>query len=600
MATAIEALTLVIRRPIDEARQYDRRKLRSDLVAAATVAVVAVPQVMAFALIAGVPPIYGLYGLIVQSVLGALLSSVTHLSTGPTNTVSLLVASVAAGLTNATGAEYVTIVIVLTLVSGLIQLAFAVGRMGSLVRYVSQAVILGFTAGAGVLIAAKQLPNFLGIELTDRAGHLPGLPGIVQQMGPHVTDVNGRAVLIGVVSLAVVIVARRISRFVPGPLLAVVAGAGMVRAMGWTVGDLPLVGDLRLVGELPSALLPSFQWPAVQIIEIDRMLGGALAIALIGMIEAVAIAKSIAQSSGTRVRPTQEFFAQGLVNTISSCFQCYPGTGSFSRSALNRMAGARTRFAGIYMSALVVVILFVFAPLARYVPLASLAAILFFVAYGLIDWRFFGRICRADPADATVCVATFLATLLIPLEYAVFVGIFLNIALYMRRAARLQMNEMVRTPAGPFQERPVHGRSGGQAIVFLQLEGDLFFGVADELSDRLGRLAQSGVRVVVLRLKRTHSIDTTVLNVLDQFARQMQGARGHVVLCGLQDELMRTIERFGLAAVIGQDNVFLTQFGVFSSAKAALVRARELMGRSIDIEPLAGELDEPHGWSYEI
>ena len=228
--------------------------------------------------------------------------------------------------------------------------------------------------------------------------------------------------------------------------------------------------------------------------------------------------------------------------------------------------------------------------------MSALAAILFVIAWGLIDWRHFLRIAATSRGDAAVCLGTFVATLIAPLAYAVFIGIILNLALYLRKAGQLHMNELVQAAGGRYIERPISDRGGGQRVVFLQVEGDLFFALADELEDRLTALANSPVRAVVLRLKRTHSLDSTVLEVLERFVRQMHARGAHVVLCGLRPELRSRIDAFGLSALIGEANLFDTGIGIFTSAKQALQRARELVQASLD----ADGLEDDGQWDWNI
>lgn len=594
LSAAAQPFASPMRQLAQTVRTYRWPTFRHDLLAGLTVAVVEIPQAMAYAYIAGVPPQYGIYTSIVQGFLGALFASNDHLATGPTNTQSLLIFAAASqivgpGAGGAHEALYLQVVIGLTLVKGLIQLVFAAARMGNLVRYVSTSVIIGFTAGAGVLIAVGQLPAFLGVA-ADGSG--PGVIGAVSALLPHLGDINALALGVGGAALAIVLGARLVSPLVPGPLLAVVLPAAAVWALGWDDGRVALVGDL------PGGL-PGFAVPALSLDQAEAMLSGAFALALLGMIETVSIGKSIASHSGQRISANQEFFAQGLANVVGSFFQNIAGSGSFTRSALNYMAGGRTRLAGVYNAGFVAAIFLLLAPQARYIPLASLAAILFVVAYGLIDWKAIRRIVRAGKSDAIVCLITFLAALLLPLAYAIYVGIFLNLALYLRRASQLHMAEMVRTSGGPFHERPITDRAGEKKVIFLSIEGDLFFGVADEMQDRLTELANSGVRVVILRLKRTHSIDATVQAVLERFVAQMHAKGGHVLLCGVKPELMERFRRYGLVAQLGEDNVFEAGFGVFTSAKRALQRARILVGVSLDADQV-GEINETEGWAYEI
>lgn len=566
-------------------RTYRWATARGDLTAGATVAVVAIPQSMAYAALAHVPPQYGLYTLILQSLVGSLLTSQPLLSMGPIITQSLLTASVAgaasAKLAPGDEAMYLKIVLALTLIKGVLQLGMAAARLGTLVRYVSHSVIVGFTSGAGVLIAASQVAPFLGFS-TDRSVELwPGLIGIAQGVLPELHRAHWGAAALGVASLAIVLGGRAWSRLAPGPLVAVALSAG---AVWWWWG---LDAPFRLVGTIPTgldALHEAVRLPSVSLGLAEALLPGALALALLGLMEAYSIGKSLAMQRGGRVSANQELFGQGATHVAGAFLGSIPGSASFSRSALNAYAGAHTALAGVFNAAFVLAIFLLAAPAAAYIPMSSIAAILFVIAYGLVDWRYFRRVARTSRGDFAVLAGTFLATLLMPLAYAVFVGIALNLALYLRKASQLHMLEMIDTPAGPFIERPVSDRHGSRRVMFLQLEGDLFFGLADELSDRLSALGRSGVRVVVLRLKRTHSIDSTVLGVLEDFVHQMRDRDAHVLLCGVRPELKVRLDAYGLTTIIGNDHVFPTGVGVFSSAKLALQRARELVQDSIDAE----------------
>ena len=566
-------------------RSYDPAKARGDLMAGLTVAVVAIPQTMAYAIIAGLEdqPQYGLYTVIFQCAIAALFNSHPLLSVGPINTQSVLVASILTRVyVPGDGPTYLSLVVALTLIKGVIQVALAAGRMGALVRYVSRSVIVGFTAGAGVLIAAKQLRFFLGVEAPPAEGAWPGLVGVYQRIGPAIGEVSPHAVGLGVLALAVVLGLRAVSRLVPGPLIAVVVTAGVVAAMGWSGEQLQLVPEFERT--LPVPTLPTFPLRLLEPLVI-----GGLALSLLGLMEAYSIAKTLGAKTGDRVSANQELFSQGLTNFLTSFVSAIPGSGSFSRSALNHFAGGRTMLSSIYASGVVLAIFLVFAPAAKYVPMTTIAAILFVVAFGLIDWRYFLVTLRSSRSDAAVCGITFAATLTLPLEYAVFVGVMLNIALYLRRASQLHTAQLFQQRGGPLVERPLKDRSGQEQVMFLQIEGNLFFANADELDDLLTSLAQSPLQVVILRLKRTHAVDATVMTVLERFADRMHDKGGHVVLCGVKRELFDRLREFGLVRRIGEENVFISQTGIFASAKQAVRRARELVGSSIDVDELLAE-----------
>jgi SulP family sulfate permease len=598
---AHQTLLRMLRQPFADARSYRGEHARRDALAGLTVAVLAVPQALAYAVVAGVPPAVGLATLIVQGALGPLFASQPFLASGPTNTQALLVAAVASRALQTSSllppgadpaAVYLQLVVALTLFKGLLQMALAAGGLAALVRYVSASVILGFTAGAGILIAAVQLGPFLGIALA-HATPGPGLLGILRALGPHLDAIRWPSLAVGAASLVVVISTRRLSRFAPGPLLAVVLGAVAVTAFGWDARDLPLVEPL------PKALPPP-QLPAVSLAQLEILLGGAFALAALGLMEAWSIGKTLAARTGQRLSAGQELFAQGFTNAASSFFGCIPGSGSFSRSALNVQAGAVTRYAGVWSALFATAMLLLFAPLASAIPRASLAAVLFVIAWELVDWRGLVRTLRVSRSDATVCLVTLVATLALPLAWAVFVGVLLNIGLYLRRASRLEVAEMVSPTSGNadhFEERPLRDLSekgesrADSAVVFLQLQGDLFFGQADELADRLAALRARGARVVVIRLKRTLSIDSTVLGVLEQFALALDRSGGHLILCGVRPEIARTLRTFGIVDRIGEDCLFEATPGVFESAQRALARARELAQRDVDPGDWAREPD---------
>jgi sulfate permease, SulP family len=596
MPSFVSRLLAPFKPPVETLRHYNAHKLRKDLLAGMTISVVEVPQSMAYAIIAGVPPQYGLYTSVIQGSIGALLSSSEHMTTGPTNTQSLLVASAMHRLVDPTAdpIRYLQLVFVLTLLKGLIQLAFAAAQMGSMVRYVSRSVIAGLVSGAGFLIFFGQLPAFLGIHSKVRTD-LPGILGSIYRFVHYRAEVNFRSILIGLSVIAITVGMRSISKLLPGALTGVVFAAGVIWVMGWTDAAVPLIDPL------PRGF-PHFHVPHMGWVEAESLFGGALALAVIGMIESVAIAKSIASRTGEKIDPNQEFFAQGFKNSLSSFFQCIPGSGSFTRSALDFAAGAETRFAAVFNAIFVGCIFWFLADEARYIPRAALAGVLFVIAAGLVEWGYLPRVLKSSRPDALVCGITFAATLFVPLEYAIFIGVFLNIALYLRQASRLHVREMVQGQRdGPFQERELTDRGGGTQVMFLQVEGDLFFGVADELRDRLAHLSRegSGVRAVVFRLRRTHSIDSTALYVLEQFTRDMHARRRHVILCGVSPELTPVLRNFGLLELIGSENFFEGGLGVFASAKDALKRARQLVGVSIDIKSITDALDD-ESWAYEI
>ncbi len=574
---------------IETARHYNLKKFRHDIVAGLTVSVVEVPQAMAYAIIAGVPPQYGIYSSIIQGILGALFSSSQHLTTGPTNTQSLLIAAAATRLAapDAPGELYLQIVFTLTILKGLIQTAFWAMRFGDLVQFISRSVILGIASGAAVLIVFGQLAAFLGISRESTSPFF-GIVADVHRMWPHLHEITWQPIAIGLMTIFITLGAKLISKFIPGALIAVVAAAAIAGFSGMSIKTVGVLG-----AGFPHFTLPLWDWNVW-----TSLLSGAVALALLGGIESIAIAKSISNRAGERVSANQELFAQGITNFVSGFFQTIPGTASFTRSKLDFDAGAKTRFAAMMNAVFVGAMFFLLQDYARYIPYAALAGVLFVVAWGLLETQYFLRVYKADRSDAIVFAFTFLSTILLPLQYAVFIGIFLNIAFYLRTSSRLHIAEMVQTDSGVFIERPIYNRAGEKKIMFIQLEGELYFAIADQLQDQLATIRRSGVRVVIIRLKRCHSIDATVLGVLEEFVTDMKKINGHVLLCGVRPEASRVLRAYGLDSIIGLENIFPAGDGVFTSAKKALHRARELVGSSIDVSAI--KLDEEGEITYEI
>jgi sulfate permease, SulP family len=564
--------------PWRTARQYRLVDLRGDLSAGLTSAVVDFPQAMALSLIAGVPPIHGVYAAIVLGFVGALFTSSRVLAVGPTNTQSLVTAAIVSRLTG-DPELYLQLVFGLTVLKGIFQLAFGAAGVGRVARFLSRSVMIGFTAAAGVLIVVSQLAPMLGLDIPRERAGLPGVIGAFSRIAAELAEADPRALALFALSLALMLASRRLSPLVPGPLLALVAGALAVSLFRLGEGADPVALAPALPRGLPRPALPQLTSS-----QIETLLAGAVALALLGALETVSIGRTAAGRTRKAINPDQEFFSQGLANLIGGVLQCLPGSASFSRTALLVRAGAQTRFAGLYGSVLTALMLLVFADLGRFVPLASLAAVLSVIGISLIDLR---AIARISAGDALVCLSTLAAALLLPLAYAIYVGVFLNLAVYLRKASHLHVHELVPAGDGTFAERPLARDGKSERLVFLQLEGDLFFAVADELAGRLTQLADDGARVVILRLKRAHWVDASVLFVLDHFAQVMRERGGYVILCGVRPELRTQLHDFGLSATIGEENILGTQPGVFASARAAYARGEALLLTSLRPGPPA-------------
>lgn len=531
---------------LDALRDYSWPALTGDLTAGITVATVAVPQAMAYATLAGVPAEYGLYTAIVMTGVGALFDSSRQLINGPTNAISIALLS---ALAVVPPGERISAAILLALLVGIIQLGIALLRLGDLSRYVSPSVIVGFTVGAGTLLVLDQFKNLLGLE--PRGGpedHFLKRFWLSLTTG---RGIHGPTFAIGVGTIALVlavrwvngILRRRGARFpIPQHLVAIVVMAALVWAF-----DLNERYDVVIVGPI-SASLPHFRLPHVSWEHTRLLAGSAFAIALLGLLEAISMAKAIATRTGQRLDINQQCISEGAANVAGSFFQCFPGSGSLTRSAVNQQAGAVSQWSGVFSAIAVAGTVLLFAPLAQFIPRASLAGLLMLAAFRMVDREQLAFNLRATRFDAGVVIATAVAAVAISVEFCILIGVFLSFVLYVPRAAHARMIQLVRTP-----DHRVRPRQPGEPVdddlLIYQLEGELFFGTEPDLEAHcaaIDRAAHGKVRAVILVLERARNPDAAflmLLSTLDQHLRQ-RGVK--LILCGVADGLSRAFAGIGI------------------------------------------------------
>ena len=554
--------------------KYLRTDLRHDALAGATVAVMGVPQAMAYALIAGLPPVYGLYTSIVTCIVAALFGSSNHLVTGPTNALCMVILSLTAHLPAKYGISLIEIVFLLTFMTGLLQLAFGLLKMGGIVRYVSNSVVVGFTAGAGILIAANQLKNIMGVKLEVHAERFHEVLMATLSMIP---DANPRAVFVGLFTAAVVVLLKKYYPKLPGALIGVV-GAGLIAFfLGWHQpelgsGRIDIVRDIQPI----TSQLNKFHLPELILhpnYELTRELGaGALALAILGLIEAASIARAVASASGQRLNFTREFIGQGTSNIVGSFFSGFAASGSFTRTAVCFQSGGRTRMAAIFSAVWTAVTLLLFAPLANFIPKASLAGLLVVIAYSMIDKDRLKLTWRSGANSRLVLGGTIASTLVLPLEYAIFVGVFLAIVLLLRVTSTTDLTQLVQHPDSGFEEVPFN-RAGPSEVVTVNMEGDLYFAAVEDLDYELARCLTPKTRVVVLRMKRLRAVGSTAMAILAHYYELLNERGIQLVACGIENDLKRVMTGSGLRNKIGEQNIFYADNKLFQSTELALARA---------------------------
>jgi SulP family sulfate permease len=402
--------------------RYDGRLLRRDLLAGLTVATVAVPQAMAYALLAGVSPVNGLYTAIVMTALGSLFGSSPHLINGPTNAISLVVFGIVAGVgAGPDDPSRLALVALLAVLAGLIQIAVALLKLGGLARHVPETVVLGFMAGGGLLVVLTQIPAVLGLPPAGTGeDHLLVRLWLTCSRG-DTPDVWALAISVGTVALIGGLhwLNGRFKVKVPEMLVSLVLVAALVGLFDLAPGG--EAGRLHLSGGFPTPHLPAL--PADWVGQLRPVGGGALVIALLGLVEALAMARSLAARSGLPFDNNRQCLAEGLANLGGGLFGCMPGSGSLSRSAINYYAGAATRLSGVFSAAAVALALLLFAPAAHFIPQAALAGVLLWTAWRIIDPRRLWNCLRSSRSAAAVILITAFAAVLVGIQFAVLAGI---------------------------------------------------------------------------------------------------------------------------------------------------------------------------------
>ena len=530
-------------------RHYSPRHLRADLLAGLTVAVVALPQSMAYALIAGLPVQYGLYASIVPTILGSLWGSSAHLVTGPTTAVSLVVFSTLSDLAPAGSGAYLELAFFLALMIGVLQIIMGLARLGNLLNFVSHAVLLGFTAGAAVLIAFKQLPGLLGIPVEKGSHLLLALFTLVSRL--HQT--HAATLLLGLLTIAVILAIKKWRPRWPGTLLAMVLVGGVVALF-----DLD-AGGVKVVGAIPGSL-PPFHVPALETItQAGKLAPGALAIAILGLVEAVSIAKSIADQTRQRLNVNREFMAQGLANVGAAFFSGYPGSGSFTRSAVNFRAGGRTPVSAVVSALAIALVALTAGPLAAKLPLAALAGVLIVVAYDLIRVRDIARTIRTTRSDAAVLVVTFLSTVLLNIEFAIYIGILLSIGLHLARTAHPRIDVMV-PDKGTAKLKVADHEDTCCQMEIVQVDGSLFFGSAAFVLDDLQRRLRQhpDIANLLMRMHHVNTMDASGVHVLEIALEEIQRRGGGLYFAGVHHQVFLTLKNSGLLRDAGETHVHRT------------------------------------------
>lgn len=456
--------------------------LKADFFAGLTGAVIVLPQGIAFATIAGLPPEYGLYTAMVTPIIAALFGSSRHLVSGPTTAISIVIFSAVSHHADAGTPEFVMLALTLTFLAGVYQLAFGLARLGALVNFVSHTVVIGFTAGAAILIATSQMKHITALSMPKGQSFLHTWIDLFK----GISDINLFVLLIAMVTLMVAIVARKRVPKSPYLLIGMVVGSVLAFFLkGYT-------DSIALVGEIP-AHLPPLSSPEFSLETIRMLAPEAFAVALLGLIEAVSISRAVATKSHQRINANQEFIGQGLSNIFGSFFSSYAGSGSFTRSGINYDAGAQTPLSAIFAAIMLMIIVLLIAPLTAYLPIAAMGGIILLVAYNLIDFHHIKQTIAFSKSETAILLTTFFATLFLELEFAIYLGVLLSLVLFLAKTSTphiptLSLDASTGSAAGKLidiENKPI---KQCPQLKIIRIDMSIYFGSINHIQNRITKI----------------------------------------------------------------------------------------------------------------
>ncbi len=532
--------------------KYSKKQFRGDLPAGLTAGVLLIPQSIAFAMIAGVPPIYGLYASTIPMILYAIFGTSRQLSVGPVSIVSLLTFTGVAALAEVGSAQYIQLTILLALLVGVIQLILGVLRLGFLVNFLSHPVVSGFTSASAVIIAVGQLKHLFGIKLEKDEYIHQVFGGIFQQL----TNINWFALGLGIAGIVLIIILKKIHKMIPAPLVAVVFGILMVWGLGLTDKGVKIVGEIP--SGLPVLTVPLLEWQAIR-----ELLPIAVAIAIVSFTESIAVAKAMqARHKDYKIVPNQELVALGIANIGGGFFQGFPTTGGFSRTAVNDQAGAKTSMASLISSALIIITLLFLTPLFYYLPNAVVAAIIIVAVLGLVDVKEAVHLLRSDLGDFAMLMATFLATLLIGVEEGIAIGVLLSLGLMIYRTTRPHMAELGRIPGTTYYKnvnRFDHLEDRNDLLI-VRFDAQLYFANISFFENKLEQMVQQKgkhLKAIILNAESVNRVDSSAVHLLEDLHRSYK-ERG-ILLCftNVQGPVRDMLTRAGFVHIIGKNHFFL-------------------------------------------
>ena len=532
--------------------------IKADFFAGLTGAVIVLPQGVAFATIAGLPPQYGLYTAMITPIIAAFFGSSYHLISGPTTAISIVVFSTVSSHAAYGTPEYINMALTLTFLAGVYQFAFGVARLGTLVNFVSHTVVIGFTAGAAILIATSQMKHITGIHVEKGADFID----VWIQIFQNIDHINYYLLIIALVTLLTSLLIKKYFPKIPNLLIGLVVGSFVALYFSQSTDNIPLVGEI-------PAHLPPLSSPDFSLASIKSLAPQAFAVALLGLIEAVSISRAVASKSNQRIDANQEFIGQGLSNMVGSFFSSYAGSGSFTRSGINYEAGAKTPMSAIFAAVMLMLIVLLIAPLTAYLPVAGMGGVILLVAYNLVDFHHITQVLTKSKSEAAVLITTFLATLFLELEFAIYLGVLLSLVFFLARTSTPHIptlsidrdskhRKLINIDKKPLKQCP--------QIKIIRIDMSIYFGSINHIQNRIAKIIENeNIKHILIIASGINFIDLAGAEALVIENKRLKAMGGGLYFVGIKASVYEFIAESCFVKNIGPTHFFDTKTEAFKA-----------------------------------
>lgn len=528
-----------------------KKTWKDDLIAGITGTIIVIPQAVAFAMIAGLPPIYGFYTAMITPIIAALYGSSYHLISGPTTTGSIVVFAIISKFVSPENdlEAFISLAILLSFMAGVIKLFMGLAKMGKLVNFVSNSVVIGFAAGAGILIGFKQLKHVFGINVPSGSTFYE----IINYIITHIAETNLYVLGVALATLLIALLIRRFIKYISKlyMLIAMVLGSLLAFLLG---GEMH---GIESVGTIPSHL-PPFKIPNFNFEDMRLLTSGAITLALLGLVEAVSIARAVALHSHQKLNNNQEFIGQGLSNIISSFFSSYVSSGSFTRSGVNYQAGAKTPLSAIISAIGLMIVVVFFARYASFLPKAAMGGIILLVGYNLIDFQHIKQVIKTSKREFIVLMVTLLGTLFLELEIALFLGIIISLFFYLERTSKPNIAVFGKNSEGKFVNI-IRDKTAQECpqLKIIRIDGSIYFGAVEGISNFFAHLYENSESKQLLIISNgINFIDLAGAEWLTHEVLKWQERGGGIYFVGLKLVSQEILIKSGFIDIIGADNFF--------------------------------------------